>query len=694
MSNSKRIARQSKIAYRVRVALILALTGSIIVGFGYRIEQLSYRAFLRDIEISATMELIEVREAIQNEVFDHILQMQEIATNIGSNPNLSQQTFATLAQSLLARNPDIISVGAAPDLIVTLVHPMAGNESTLGLDYRNNTAQLPKVQEAMRTGEGVMTGPVDLVQGGRGMILRQPVFVSPTISASGTPEPWGILSVVIDYDQFITNLGIAEVQQAYDIVIREPDSDTALGQILVGNSEILDRDPIKLPFSFSFGNWELAATTDGGWPQRRPNYMQRWLLRIMAVGLLLSMLWYVMRLSQTRRLAEARLYNGIEALDHGFVMFDADGTLVLHNQRYKQMQGDDDTAKPGASYEDLLRESIYRGRVPEAIGNEDAWIAAWMRKHVENGSDTEQHLPDGKTIKTSDRRMADGSIVGLRIDVTDLKRAQTAAESANKAKTDFMGVLSHELRTPLTVILGHVRLAKHFYRAPPAVALIDAVNSHPEASADIMPKLDATFAQIGKTMETLERSGNHLLTLINEILDFAKIDSGSLSVVPVATDTDVIVGATVDQMQAMVEQKGLTFNVDAATCAVVADTKRIQQVLINLISNATKFTDEGAITLTVTAKADTVEFRVSDTGIGIPENEVARVFEAFHQVDSSATRRHGGTGLGLAISRDIAVAHGGTLTATSVEGKGSVFVLCLPRDGQTGAEPGNSIAAQ
>ena len=145
---------------------------------------------------------------------------------------------------------------------------------------------------------------------------------------------------------------------------------------------------------------------------------------------------------------------------------------------------------------------------------------------------------------------------------------------------------------------------------------------------------------------------------------------------PVAIDD--IVTPTAEQLRPMIEDKGLELRVKSAEGTMLADGKRIQQVLINLLSNAVKFSDEGHISLVSRIRGEVVEFRVTDSGIGIPENELERVFEPFHQVDSSATRRFGGTGLGLAISRDIATAHGGNLIATSIEGKGSSFLLTLP----------------
>lgn len=662
----------------VKRVFILLLLGGAILGVGHRFESLSYQAYLQDLKLEAARELIEVRERIRTDIFSQILKLRELSTVIGENPQITQADFSARAAEFSERNPDVINLAVASDLVVRIVHPLEGNESVLGLDYRENPEQLPKVLQAMRSGEGLITGPVNLVQGGRGLILRQPINYAAEDGFDAKPEAEGLLSMVIEYDRFVERLKIAEVEEKYDLVIRELDTDGEVEQVILGDPDIVLIDPIELDFNFAFGLWELAATPKGGWPEHRPEFQLFWVLRLIAAAAVMTFASYVMRLNETRHLAEQRLRTGVEALDHGFVMFDPSGTVVLCNEKYREIHNYSEVVKPGSTYQRIVRDSIRRGMVPDAVGREEEWIRVWLEKREHGAFETEQRMPDGRMIKTSDRRMADGSVVGLRIDVTDLKKALLTAEDANKAKTDFMGVLSHELRTPLTVILGHVRLARHFDRSKVARDLKEAVNTDPETRAAVAPKLDATFAKLAEIMETVERSGNHLLTLINEVLDFAKIDAGSLSIDMEPVEIDDIVTPTAEQMLPMVDDKGLELRVKSAKGVMLADGKRIQQILINLLSNAVKFSDEGHIALETRVRGEVVEFRVTDTGIGIPEDELERVFEPFHQVDSSATRRFGGTGLGLAISRDIATAHGGNLVATSIAGKGSSFLLTLP----------------
>ena len=681
---------QPKLRRLITRGLQAAMLAVVMFGIAYKIEHLSYESYLRDIKLETTVEVIEVREEIEADIFERIFSLNELATIFGQDPDMSIAQFNIKAVDFLLENPDVKNIALAPDLVVDRVFPLRGNEEVIGLDYRANPEQFPSAHEAFTNGEGVITGPVTLIQGGRGMIMRKPVF---SRTSTGLKKPWGILSVVLDYDRFMERVGILKFEEKYDIVIRNIATNGTPLEVLYGDPAMLAMQPIELAFNFPFGNWHFAAVPHDGWPTHRPDYIEAWLQRGWLIGICLISFWYVMSLLDRRRIAERLLSTGIEAIDHGFVMFDPDRRLVAFNKKYKQLAGGSGMVRIGARYEDIVQANLKAGLIPDAVGREEQWYAEWSERLDVKEADKEQILGDGRTIRAYDRPMEDGSVVGLRIDITDLKKAQIAAEAANKAKTDFMGVLSHELRTPLTVILGHAQLAKNFRSMPAYKKLTAEIDAHPELKEEIDPKLDAMSNQIAKMMDSIEKSGNHLFTLISEILDFAKIDSGTLSMDMEPTTSKAIVDPVAEQMRPMVEHKGLKLAVECEEHELTVDSKRIQQVLINLIGNASKFTDEGQITVKVTGDEDEVVFSVTDTGIGIPQEHLSRVFEAFHQVDSTSGRKYGGTGLGLAISRDIARAHDGDMSASSVIGEGSTFTMRLPRvaaaeDPETPAEDG------
>ena len=242
--------------------------------------------------------------------------------------------------------------------------------------------------------------------------------------------------------------------------------------------------------------------------------------------------------------------------------------------------------------------------------------------------------------------------------LADAQLARTEAEVANRVKAEFLATMSHELRTPLNAIGGYAELIEMGIRGP------------------------VTPAQL-EDLRRIQASQRHLLGLVNEVLNYARIETGTVrydvAVVPVAW----LVTAVEPLIAPLVARKGLRFGSDScrtSQIAVRADGEKVLQVLLNLLSNAVKFTDSrGAVTITCEADGDTVLLRVTDTGIGIAPDELERVFEPFVQVDARLTRTHEGTGLGLAISRDLARGMGGDLRARSTPGVGSTFTLMLPR---------------
>jgi PAS domain S-box-containing protein len=259
-------------------------------------------------------------------------------------------------------------------------------------------------------------------------------------------------------------------------------------------------------------------------------------------------------------------------------------------------------------------------------------------------------LPDGRRL----RLVAAVDVTEMRALIAAEREARVAAEEANKAKMDFLAVMSHELRTPLNAIGGYTQLLELGIHGP---ITDDQRNA----------------------LARIRRSEMHLLGLIEDVLNFAKIEAGRVSFdlapVPVSTLVEGLPSLVEPQMRS----KRLRFErVEPPDVAALTDVEKARQILLNLLSNAVKFTPpEGLIRIDFNVRAGWVEVCVVDTGIGISEDKLESVFEPFVQVRSYAVSE-GGTGLGLAISRDLARAMGGTLTVKSAPGKGSTFTLALP----------------
>ena len=257
-------------------------------------------------------------------------------------------------------------------------------------------------------------------------------------------------------------------------------------------------------------------------------------------------------------------------------------------------------------------------------------------------------------------REGDGSVSGIAIvasDVTDQLRARTEAERANKAKSDFLATMSHELRTPLNAIGGYTDLILAEIRGPITEA----------------QRVD---------LERINRSQRHLLAVINDILNFAKVEAGRLEVDLKDLSMNEVLGDLESLITPILIQKKISYEYRCCDpkYRAHADPERLQQILLNLLSNAAKFTASGGrITVECSATKTSMEVRVSDTGVGIPADRLQQVFEPFVQLERGQAPEMGGTGLGLAISRDLARVMGGELTAESEPGRGSTFILTLPR---------------
>ena len=239
--------------------------------------------------------------------------------------------------------------------------------------------------------------------------------------------------------------------------------------------------------------------------------------------------------------------------------------------------------------------------------------------------------------------------------------ARDAAEAANRAKSAFLANMSHELRTPLNAIIGYSEMLEE-----------DA-----EASGN---------AGFVSDLQKIRSAGRHLLGLINDVLDLSKVEAGKMKLYLETFDVAGVVEEVVSTARPLMEKNGNTLAVRCAPDVgqLREDITKVRQVLLNLLSNAAKFTEKGTVSLDVTRENDVtgtwVVFRVRDTGIGMTPEQLGKLFQAFTQADGSTQRKYGGTGLGLALSRKFCVMMGGDINAQSEPGKGSTFTMRLPGD--------------
>lgn len=244
--------------------------------------------------------------------------------------------------------------------------------------------------------------------------------------------------------------------------------------------------------------------------------------------------------------------------------------------------------------------------------------------------------------------------ISQRIEVEKkLQQAKIKAEASSKSKADFLNVISHELRTPLTIMLGNLPLL---------------------TDAEDMPATE----EIVEIAQDIEESGKHLLTLINELLDISRIEEGRLELHLIPLSVSNCIEEAVSMIKPLIEKKGLYLKTEIEDFNFIGDTLRIKQILLNLLGNARKFTDEGGITISSSISGNIGSIVISDTGCGIQDEYKEQIFEVFKQADSSVARAASGSGLGLAITQKLLELHGGKIEVKSQYGSGSDFIINLP----------------
>ncbi|UWP95520.1 response regulator [Aliiroseovarius crassostreae] len=363
-------------------------------------------------------------------------------------------------------------------------------------------------------------------------------------------------------------------------------------------------------------------------------------------------------------IAKRRLWDSLETIEDGFAVFDQNECMIAANSAYLKPFDGLECIAPGISYVEILHAVLDEGIVDIGTMRPLAWrdmmLTRWRAPKLEPHT---LRLWDGTYIKLVDRRSGDGDTVSLGLNITDtiqyeakLKEARFKAEAANRAKSAFLANMSHEIRTPMNGVVAIAELLA-------------------EGELDEEQQL---------YVQTIKNSGEALLTIINDVLDYSKIEAAKLALKTEPFDLEAKLHDVVTLLMPSMQEKGLEISVDFdlfVPTLLTGDPVRIGQILTNLIGNAVKFTPEGHVQVRVLGgpvdggAKQKIHITVEDSGIGIPAEMQSHIFGEFNQVEDERNRRFDGTGLGLAITKQLVELMHGEIWVESEEGSGSCFGL-------------------
>lgn len=643
--------------WKTEAAVLTILLGICLV-FGSLLDRLDKTEFQNLQREKASQVGIETFQVI-NTVFSNMsLGLGRLVTAAELVPDMTAEEFETVVERMLQHfnsldgenidlEPAIVGIAIAPDLVVHHVYPLPRNKSVVGLDYRTLPDQLPDIELALQSENPLLSRPFQAVQGPRSISIRAAV-------RGQDGSAWGLATVTVDLDAMFGQLVERLNQNAVYQVAISIDDFGAFGDL-----EVFDHEPVVLSFQERRLNWSIAVAPNGGW-LTLPLFTQTRVMTAVATLLVLAMAHFQYDRAMRARRVVARLKSGIDALSAGFLITDHEDRLVHWNETYPKLMNHGSDLRKGMPLEIILRNGVKRGtyRVPD--GEVDEWIARLMEGHRKAETSFEVELADGRWIRTMSKRTPDGDVVGVRFDITDLKRAQLTAERMSRAKSEFISVLSHELRTPLTSILGFAKLLQA------------------KSKTDEQPTFDSFSRDaVGRIIQAAEDE----LKMVNMMLEYAELTAEVRQVNVASFNLSDVIAAEVEKAQPKAEQRSVALSADVPPIWVLANRDQVSQIVEHLLSNALKFTSSGGL---VAIRSDPSPafaiISVADSGEGIAAENLNAIFEEFSQIQPSRIRRVGGAGLGLTLTKRLIELQGGTISVDSSLGQGTVVTFTIPRD--------------
>lgn len=600
-----------------------------------------------------------IRARIEGNINSNAQIIRGLVAAISIEPDMSLQRFIDLSSPLLEGRSQIRNIAAAPDLVIRYMNPIAGNEAAIGLDYRTVPVQYEIIKLAQKTGELILDGPVDLVQGGKGFIVRVPVYVKPINKQP--PVFWGTIASVIDIDKFFRVSGLYDNDLEFNIAIRKPITSGKTDIFVFGDQAIFNADPVLTDISLPYGSWQLAAIPKQGWLGDTDN-LTAFRISLFVIGLIILVPIFVLsRSMEKQKESDALLRSLFTFSPIGIALNDfATGNFVKLNNVLLENSGysTDEFLKLG--FRDVFQDhmSFIGTALLESLehtGHYGPYEAEFVRK------DNSRYpvALKGMLIHDSAGKKMIWSFVE---DISKRKLAEKSLQRSQKmdAIGQLTGGIAHDFNNILGIILGYLELLK--------LGLTGAS--------------ETTLKQI----DTIHSAGQRAVDLTKQLLSFSRNKPSRQDIIDI--------NSVVKKMENLIA-RSVTPEIEVSNqlekdlWLTMIDQGDLEDALLNLCINARDaISGHGKISINTrnvsispsefvdnTASGDFVELIVKDDGCGIPLEQQEHIFEPFYTTKAEGK----GTGLGLAMVYGFIQRSGGFIDISSSTGTGTSIKLYIPK---------------
>jgi PAS domain S-box-containing protein len=645
--------------------LLILLCVGIVFAFSWQLEREAAKSRHQQERITSLNRLSAISARLEGALLRDMALSKALAVELSTHPDITSESYGRFVDALLSGTTAITHLSAAKDMQIISVYPLAGNEITLGMDYRNIPKQLSSIENALKASAPVLTGPVTLVQGGgERFIIRMPI-------PGALPQEGRFLSSVIDHQILYAQAGLDRADQPLDVAIHALGEDMS-NALFYGNPDILDQAPVQTQVHLPAGLWQLAAIPKGGWQQSGMKMADLIPLPLLTFTAGLMILYVRDRRLTEKALARRALQQSAQrfrrlfenASDGILILDDANGKILDANPKASDILKSPLSALQNRSFEDFLdpsREALHDlepMRLEATDGDPESRMVIGLLPadgHAITGEiSTGWMEQDEKSLRIVHLR----DISGRMHYEAELRQARMIAETANELKSRFLANFSHEIRTPLNAIVGFSEIIRR------------------GLFGEIKPARYAGY------IDDIHHSGEHLLVVINDILDLSRIEAGEM---PITPDWVAIHGLFEECNSITIQlarDKGIVLSImpPDVPLSLYADRARLRQILLNLIGNAIKFTlPGGSVFVYCEERSDgAYALCVKDNGIGMSPDHLADALRPFGQIPSKKSVDQSGSGLGLTLSKALCDLQSISLDIKSKPNEGTRISLTIP----------------